>query len=127
MVDDLALLADHQKTRRILVQTMNKAGSGRTFTLSGLLSGQVAKQPVQKGSIGVTGSWMDDEGGGFVDHKKEFILIEDVEVHLLRSIFRWGRRGDVDGDDIRSADFVGRGLDPSIDGNQAFIQDFLDS
>ena len=70
---------------------------------------------------------VDDQLGGLVQDNQGVVLEEDIEGHLLGSLFGRGRGRNPDGDQITPADLVGGGLSSSIDGDQAFVNDFLDS
>ena len=75
----------------------------------------------------MSGGRVDDQLGGLVQDNQKVVLEEDIERHLFGSLFGGGRGRDPDGDEVTSADLVGGGFLPSIDSNQAFVNDFLDS
>ena len=83
----------HQKAGRILVQAMNYARAGYpAHTLQTVAA--MGDEGVDKGSIRIAGSRMDNKAGLLVDNDEMLVLIDDLEGNGLPKRFRRNRWGE---------------------------------
>jgi hypothetical protein len=94
---------DDEAAAGVFIQPMHDAGSGHSADAGE--RAEVVKQGVDQGAILMAGSGVDDHAGGFIEHGKVFILIEEGEGQFLRlsgggAVFWQGEGDGISGDDV---------------------------